>query len=73
MHLLGKKKEVAIKWFEENNIVVNLKNFQAIIINRQNKSNNNIVLKISNTEITTKTFVTLLGIEIDDKLNESYY
>ena len=36
LRLLEKQNEVAIKWFNDNNIIVHPKNFQAIIINRQN-------------------------------------
>ena len=38
---LKKESEVAIKWFRDNNMTVNFKTFQAIIVNKQNKSNHN--------------------------------
>ena len=50
-------------------MVVNLKKFQAIIINRQNRSYHNCYLTTNNVEIKSKESVTLLGIEIDNKLN----
>ena len=50
-------------------MVVNPKKFQAIIINRQNRSNHNCPLTINNAEINSKELVTLLSIEIDNKLN----
>ena len=50
-------------------MVVNPKKFQAIIINRQNRSNHNCYLTTNNVEIKSKESVTLLGIEIDNKLN----
>ena len=50
-------------------MIVNPKKFQAIIINRQHRSNHNCCLTISNAEIKSKESVTLLGIEIDNKLN----
>ena len=50
-------------------MVVNPKKFQAIIINRQNRSNHNCSLTINNAEINSKELVTLLSIEIDNKLN----
>ena len=34
LRLLEKESEVAIKWFSDNNMIVNLKKFQAITINR---------------------------------------
>ena len=50
-------------------MIVNPKKFQAIIINRQNRSNHKYCLTINNVEIKSKESVTLLGIEIDNKLN----
>ena len=38
-------------------------------MNRQNRSNHNCCLTINNIEIKSKESVTLLGIEIDNKLN----
>ena len=69
IRLLEKESDVAIKWFSDNNMIVNPKKFQAIIINRQNRSNRNCCLTINNAEIKSKELVTLLGIEIDNKLN----
>ena len=51
LKLLEKENEVAIKWFSDNNMTVNPKKFQAIIINRQNRSNHNCCLTIHNAEI----------------------
>ena len=45
-------------------MIVNLKKFQAIIINR---SNHNCCLTVNNAEIKSKESVTLTGIEIDNK------
>ena len=39
LRLLEKEREVAIKWFTNNKMIVNPKKFQAIIITRQNRSN----------------------------------
>ena len=50
-------------------MIVNPKKFQAIIINRPNRSNHNWYLTINNAEIKSKESVTILGIEIDNKLN----
>ena len=69
IRLLENESEVAIKWFSDNNMTVNPKKFQGIIINRQNRSNQNCCLTINNAEIKSKESVTLLGIEIDNKLN----
>ena len=69
LRLLEKESEVAIKWFSDNNMIVNPKKFRAIIKNRENRSNHNHCLIINNAEIKSKESVTLLGIEIDNKLN----
>ena len=51
LRLLEKESEVAIKWFSDSNMIVNPKIFQAIIINRQSRSNHNCCLAIHNAEI----------------------
>ena len=67
--MLKKEHEIAIQWFDDNNMIVNPKKFQAIIINRQNRPNHNCCLTRKNAEIKSKEWVPLLGIEIDNKLN----
>ena len=69
LRLLEKESEVAIKWFSDNNMILNLKKFQAIAINRQNRSNHNCCVTINNAEIKSKESVTLLVTEIDNKIN----
>ena len=69
LRLLEKEREVAIKWFTNNKMIVNPKKFQAIIITRQNRSNHKYCLTINNAEIKSKESVTLLGNEIANKLN----
>ena len=69
LRLLEKESEVEIKWISDNNMIVNSKTFQVMIINRQNRSNHNCCLTINNVEIQSKESVTRLGIEIDNKLN----
>ena len=64
--MLEKESEVAIKWFNDNNMTVNPKKFQAVIINR---SNLGCCLTINNVEIKSKELVTLLETEIDNELN----
>ena len=66
MILLEKESEVAIKWFSDNNMIVNPK---TSIINRQNRPNHNCCLTINNAEIRSKESVTLQGAEIYNKLN----
>ena len=64
LRMLRKEREVAIKWFSDNNMIVNPKKLQAII-----SSNHSCCLTINNTQIKFKESVTLLGFEIDNKLN----
>ena len=56
---LEKESEVSIKWFSDNNMIVSPKKFQAVIINRQNRSNHKCCLTINNAEIKSKESVTL--------------
>ena len=69
LRLLENESEKAIKWFSDNNMIVNPKKFQTIIMNRQNRSNHKCCLTINNAEIKSKESDIRLGIEIDNKLN----
>ena len=60
--LLEKEGEVAFKWSSDNDMIVNPKRFQAIIVNRHNRSNHNCYLIINNAEGKYKKSVNLLGI-----------
>ena len=59
----------AIDWFCSNEMVVNPHKFQSVIINRLGKLKNSYELLIDNHKIDSENSVTLLGIEIDNKLN----
>ena len=50
-------------------MIVNPDKFQAIIINNGKLDQDNYKLKFNEYEITIKNSITLLGIEIDDKLS----
>ena len=65
---LESESEIAIKWFKDNDMIVNPDKFQAIIMNNGKLDQENYKLKFNEYEITRKS-VTLLGIEIDDKLS----
>ena len=59
----------AIKWFTENNMIVNPEKFKAILINRFGKTNKEEILDLGNsTKIKSENSAILLGIEIDDNL-----
>jgi hypothetical protein len=67
---LESESETAIKWFQDNEMIVNPDKFQAIIINKNGKlEQNNHILKFNEYEIASKSSVTLLGVEIDDNLS----
>jgi len=59
----------AIEWFKNNMMIVNPDKFQVIILNRNSSEQGTYTLKFDNNEILTSPEVTLLGIEIDNKLN----
>ena len=61
--------EIAIKWFKDNEMIVNPDKFQAIIINRHQKVEENYSLNFNDIKIKTSNSVELLGIEIDNNLN----
>ena len=66
---LENESNIAINWFKDNEMIVNPDKFQAIIINKHNHSDHiNHTLHFGEYEITSKNIVSLLGIEIDDKL-----
>ena len=66
---LQNESENAIDWFRSNEMVVNPDKFQSIIINRLRKIKGSYELIIDNHQIDSGNSVTLLGIEIDNKLN----
>ena len=66
---LQKESESVIDWFRLNEIVVNPDKFQSITINRLGKLKTFYELLIDNHKIHSANSVTLLGIEIDNKLN----
>ena len=60
---------IATQWFRDNSMIVNPEKFQAIIIDRKNQKNNPQILTIDGKEINSTSLVSLLGLEIDSKLN----
>ena len=66
---LEKEGSIATQWFRDNSMIVNPKNFQAIITDRKNQKNNPQKLTIDEKVITSSENVTLLGLEVDSKLN----
>ena len=66
---LEKEASIATQWFRDNSMIVNPEKFQAIIIDRKNPKNNSQKLTIDEKVITSSENVTLLGLEVDSKLN----
>ena len=66
---LEKEGNIATQWFRDNSMIVNPEKFQSIIIDRKNQNNNPQKLTIDGKFITSTNSVTLLGLEIDSKLN----
>ena len=66
--VLEKESKSSIDWFEINNMIANTDKFQAMILSSDEKENK-YDLKINDSIISSEKSVTLLGIEIDNKLN----
>ena len=66
--VLEKESKSAIDWFEINDMIVNTDKFQAMILS-SDKKENKYDLKINDSIISSEKSVTLLRIEIDNKLN----
>ena len=63
------QKESGNEWFCSNKMVVNPNIFQSIVINRLGRLKNSYYLLTDNHKIDSENSITLLGIEIDNKLN----
>ena len=68
---LKHESELAVKWFKDNQMIINPDQFQAMILqNPRNSKNYELVkLETGSTKIGTKNTVKLLGITIDNTLN----
>ena len=66
---LEREGSIATQWFRDNSMIVNPGKFQAIIIDLKNQKNNPQKLTIDGKVITSSENVTLLGLEVDSKLN----
>ena len=66
---LQTQSENSIDWFRYKEMVVNPDKFQCVIINRLEKLKNSYESLIDNHKIESENSVTLLSIEIDNKLN----
>ena len=56
LKILKEESESAVKWFRENNMIVNPEKFQPLVLQKGNKNNNtNITLNIENITINTQS------------------
>ena len=71
LQTLKHESELTVKWFTDNQMVVNPDKFQAMILQNSKNSKNYepAKLEIGRAEIETKNAVKLLGITMDNKLN----
>ena len=71
MLTLKHESELAVKWFTENQMIVNPDKFQAMISqnSRNSKNYEPVKLEIESAKFEIKNTVELLGITIDNKLN----
>ena len=68
-HALEKEPESAVDWFKENNMIVNLDKFQAIIMNKRREYQITRKFKIYGNGIEATKSVKLLGVQIDNQLS----
>ena len=71
--ILQSESEVIINWFKNNKMIVNLEQFQAIILDKQKHDYSNETIKFNNKSVDTVSSVKLLGIQLDSKLNYSLH
>ena len=67
--MLQSEYETAIKWLQNNKMIVNPDKFQVIFLDKRRFDNTNIEVEIGNEKISSTSSVKLLGVHIDDKLN----
>ena len=71
--ILQSESEVIINWFKNNKMIVNLEQFQAIILDKQKHDYSNETIKFNNKSVDTVSSVKLLGIQLDSQLNYSLH
>ena len=71
--ILELEKEIAINWFKNNHMIVNLGKFQAIIFDKHKENYANRIISINQKKIKAVAKVKILGIEIRDKLNFNHH
>ena len=70
---LQNEAEIAIQWFKDNFMIVNTGKFQAMVINRFEKMENENGMYFENKKTTSEHSVKLLGTEIENQINFDNY
>ena len=66
--ILKEESDLAVKWFRQNNMIVNPDKFQSMLLGNFKKDNSYYQLDIDKNMIETTNYVELLGIKIDNEL-----
>ena len=70
---LQSESEVIRNWFPNDKMIVKPEKFQAIILDKQKHDYSNETIKFDKKTVETVSFVRLLDIQLDDKLNFSLH
>ena len=70
---LQSESEVVINWFKNNKMIVNPEKFQAIILDKPKHDYSNETIEFHNKTFESVSFVRLLAVQLDDKLNFSFH
>ena len=65
IHFLEHESNVTIKWFKDNEMILNPGKFQAIILDKKKNNHTQEMIKIDNKALKVKSSVKLLGVQID--------
>ena len=60
---------MAIKWFQDNKMIVNPGKFKAIILDNKKNNHTQEIIRIDKNAVKVKSSVKPLGIQIDAELN----
>ena len=67
--ILQSESEVFINWFKNNKLILNPKQFQATILDKQKDDYSNETITFNDKSVETVSSVRLVGIQLDAKLN----
>ena len=67
--ILEGESDIAISWLNKNNMISNPDKFHSLILSNDRTDNSGIDIKIGQKSIKSESYVKLLGVRIDNKLN----